>query len=185
MKKWVVMLLVFLVSGCAVWQPTNGLYNGAGYTVDLPKGWMATKDPKSLNITRDGLPLQQVNVYIIDITKLEKENEKILSKSMLPQELAERVLDRMRSNKSVSQFTVVENVPAQIGGKEGFRVVYTFRQDKVRYREIYYGMLQGETYYRISYSAPVRYYFDKDVAVFEEIVKSFKLDEKAGAVAVK
>ena len=180
MGKWIAMLIVVLVTGCAVWQQTNGPFSGAGYTLDLPKGWMATKDPKSLNITRDGLPLQHIYVYITDITKLEMDNNKILKKGMLPQELSEKVLDRMRSNKRVSQFTVVENVPAQVGGKEGFRVVYTYRQDKVRYRDIYYGMLQGETYYRISYSAPVRYYFDKDVAVFEEIVKSFKLEEKTG-----
>jgi len=33
------------------------------------------------------------------------------------------------------------------------------------------------------FSAPVRYYFDKDVAAFEKIVKSFKVVEESGAAA--
>jgi hypothetical protein len=175
MRKWVVVLLVFM-AGCAVWQQTGGPFSGAGYTLDLPKGWMASKNTKNMGITRDGLALQQIRVRIADITKQDDEDaKKILKKGMLPQEAAERVLDIMRSDKSLSQFTLVENAPAQIGGREGFRLVYTYRNDPVRYRTVYYGLLQGETFYRISYTAPVRYYFDKDVAVFEAIVKSFKL----------
>jgi hypothetical protein len=122
-------------------------------------------------------------VRVVDITKYEKEAKKTLKKNMLPQEAAEEVLDIMRSDKSVGQFMVVENTPAEIGGREGFRLVYTYKNDEVRYRSVYYGLLQGEKFYRISYAAPVRYYFDKDAAVFEEIVKSFKLTgTSAGAL---
>lgn len=186
MRKWVVVLLVFM-TGCAFWQQTGGPFNGEGYALDLPKGWMTARTTKNLYMTRDGVSLQQIQALARDITKQEKDAKKILTKGMLPQEAAERVLDIVRSDKSLGQFTVVENAPAQIGGKEGFRLVYTYRNDKVRYRSVYYGLLQGEKFYRISYSAPVRYYFDKDVATFEEIVKSFKLvEEKAGdAVAEK
>jgi len=182
MSRWVIVLLAF-VAGCAVWQQTGGPYKGAGYTVDLPTGWMATKDPKDLVITRDGPALQQVYVFIRDIADQSKDAKKIVRKGMLPQEVSETILDILRTNKSLVQFTVVDNEPAQIGGREGFRLVYTYLNGKVRYRCIYYGMLQGETFYRISYSAPVRYYFDKDAAAFEGIVKSFKLVEEKGADA--
>lgn len=186
MRKWVIVLLAF-VAGCAVWQQTGGLFNGAGYTLDLPKGWMATKDPKNLKITTDGPALQEILVSIVDIAEQKSDAKKTLKKDMLPQELAEVVLDRARSNKGMVQFTVLDNAPAQLGGREGFRLDCTYKKNKVRYRGIYYGMLQGETFYRVSYAAPVRYYFDKDVATFEEIVRSFRLvEEKSGdAAAVK
>ncbi len=180
MRKWIVVLLVFM-AGCAVWQQTGGPFSGAGYTLDLPKGWMASKNTKNMRITRDGLALQQIHVLIADITKQDKDAKKRLKKGMLPQEVAEGILDVMRSDKRLGQFTLVENAPAQIGGREGFRLVYTYRNEKVRYRTVYYGLLQDEKFYRISYTAPVRYYFDKDVAAFEEIVKSFKLTETSAS----
>jgi hypothetical protein len=45
-------------------------------------------------------------------------------------------------------------------------------------------MPRAKTFHRISYSAPVRYYFSKDVAAFEKIVKSFTVaEEKSNAAA--
>lgn len=184
MKRWLIVLLT-LLTGCAAWQQTGGPFKGAGYTLDMPKGWMATRDPKHLYVTKDGPALQQMYVFVGDIAEQGKNAKKTLKKGMLPQELAESVLDIMRSDKRLGQFTVVENAPAQLGGRDGFRLVYTYKSDKVRYRTVYYGMLQGDTFFRISYSAPVRYYFDKDVTVFEEIVKSFKLAEAKSGDAVQ
>lgn len=137
-----------------------------------------TRNPKFLFISKDGPALQRVNLLISDLDDQKKGVRKSLRKGMLPQELAESILDLLRADKSLIQLSVLENEPALIGGKEGFRLVYTNRSDQVRYKTIYYGLLIGETFYRISYSAPVRYYFDRDAAVFEQIVKSFSLGEK-------
>ena len=43
------------------------------------------------------------------------------------------------------------------------------------YRFICYGMISGDHLYRIMYLAPVRYYFDKDLSTFENVVRSFRL----------
>ncbi|MBI5142765.1 MAG: hypothetical protein HZA20_11345 [Nitrospirae bacterium] len=176
MKKLIIVLVTF-IAGCAVWQQTGGPFTGAGYTLDLPQGWMATKNPKHMYITKDGLPLQQIYMFTGDITEMGKGAKKTLKKGMLPQEVAEFFLDVFRSDKSLGQFTVIENAPAQLAGKDGFKLVNTYKSNAVRYREIYYGLLEGNTFYAISYNAPVRYYFDKDAAAFEEIVKSFRLVE--------
>jgi hypothetical protein len=178
MRNWILVFLLFFLTGCVVWQATGGPFDGKDYLLDLPKGWMASTDPENLIITRDGQVLQKIYVHISDITKEQKDAKKKLEKGMLPQEASEVILDLMRTDQSLGQFTIVENVPAQIGGKEGFRLVYTYLQGKVLYKTVYYGMLQGDQFYRVSYAAPVRYYFDKDVAAFEEIVKSLKLVEK-------
>lgn len=185
MRRWIIVMSMLLLGGCAHWQQTGGPLRGAGYTLDLPSGWMATnRNPKNVIVTRDGPALQQVRIFTAGLSEQDEDARKRVTKGMLPQEVADSILDWLRSDKSMIQFAVVENEPAQLGGKEGFRIVYTWKNDKVRYRSIYYGMLDGETFYRISYAAPVRNYFDKDVAAFEAIVKSFKVvDVKSGAAA--
>lgn len=176
------MVAVFL-SGCApIWVQTNGQFQGTGYTLDLPKGWMTSTNPKNLVITTDGPELQSIFLSVIDLVELEKKQDKgkpynkRVKKGMLPQEAAETILDNMRSDKSIAQFTLIENIPAQVGGKDGFKLDYTYKLGKLREKCIYYGMLNGDNFYRISYCAPVRYYFDKDVAQFEKIAASFRIE---------
>jgi hypothetical protein len=182
-KAIIAMLGVLVLSGCApVWVQTNGPFQGAGYTLELPQGWMATTNPKNMVLTNDGPELQLVYVKIIDISDQdknmdkEKTSGKRLKKGMLPQEVAEIVLDMMHSDKGMVQFTVLENKPVQVGSKDGFRLVYTYKNDKLRNQCIYYGMLHDDKFYRISYCATIRYYFEKDVAQFEKIAASFKIN---------
>lgn len=177
MKKLFIVLVALLTGCIAGWHQTGGSYTGAGYTLDLPQGWMATDNPKNLYISKDGPPLQKIYLYAGDITEMGKGAKKTLKKGMLPQEVAEFLLDVFRADKSLGQFTVIENAPAKLAGRDGFRLVNTYKSNAVRYREIYYGLLEGNTFYGISYNAPVRYYFDKDAAAFEAIVKSFNLAE--------
>jgi hypothetical protein len=184
MRNTIITILAALVlSGCApIWVRTSVLFQGAGYTVELPQGWMATRNPKSLVVTHDGPELQSVYVHVVDLSELEKKRDKdkpagkLLTKGMLPQEAAETILDGMQSNKRLSRFTVIENKPAKVGGKDGFRLDYTYKDDKLRNRCIFYGMLHEDKFYRISYCATVRYYFDKDLEEFENIAASFKVD---------
>ncbi len=179
----IAVLGVLVLSGCApIWVQTKGPFQGAGYTLDLPQGWMATTNPKRMVVTHDGPELQSVYVLVVDISEQEKNKDnkkpsgKRFKRGMLPQEAAEALLDNMRSDQGLGQFTVVENKPAQVGGKDGFRLVYTYKNNKLRNQCIYYGMLHDEKFYRISYCATVRYYFEKDVAEFEKIVASFKVN---------
>lgn len=41
--------------------------------------------------------------------------------------------------------------------------------------------MYGDWFYSIRYTAPLRYYFDKDVQTFEKVVESFKLNEVPAA----
>ena len=173
-KKWIVVFFV-LLSGCATWQPTGGPYIVAGYSVDLPQGWMVYSHDKNMFVTKDGQALQNIFASMMDITEYDEEVRKRVIKGMLPQEAAQVVIDKLKADKRLGQLTIVENGPSELGGGDGFRLVYTYRANDVRYKCIFYGMLQGEIFYRISYDAPVRYYFDKDVTEFEQLVKTFKL----------
>jgi hypothetical protein len=43
------------------------------------------------------------------------------------------------------------------------------------YRSIYCGFMLGDWFYGISYTAAVRYYFDRDADTFEAFLESFRL----------
>lgn len=175
MRKMSIILLLAVLTGCAVWQKTGGSFAGAGFSLDLPEGWMMSGKPDNLTVTRDGRLLQSIIVLAIDINKQDSKAKKAFKKGMLPQEASEVIVDLMQNDHGIAQFTVTENTPLTIGGAEGFRLTYTYLRSKVRYKSVYYGVLRGEKFYRVSYTAPVRHYFEKDVAAFEEIVRSFKL----------
>ena len=45
----------------------------------------------------------------------------------------------------------------------------------LRLKTVHYGLLDGKWVYRLIYQAPARYYFEKDLATFEQVRESFKL----------
>ena len=52
-------------------------------------------------------------------------------------------------------------------------------KDDLKLRVVYCGVIQGEWFYGIRYSAPQRHYFDKDLKTFETVLRSFKLNKTA------
>ena len=95
---------------------------------------------------------------------------------MTPQELAELVIDDIRASEALTEARVLENAPAPVGGRKGFRVLATFRDARGLARKIaIYGLLDEKRFYRLFYVAPERHYFARDLPVFEELVRSFRL----------
>ncbi|MCL5062963.1 MAG: PsbP-related protein [Nitrospiraceae bacterium] len=177
MKKplWIFLLLIM---GCAPWLQVGGLYTSEDYnfSVELPQGWMRFNTDEYLLITRDGVLLQNILIERLPINKELKYTKKKFKKGMLPQEVAEVVLDNISSDQTNLNFELIENSPAKIGGFSGFKVVFTFKtKDGVRLKSIYYGFIADEWFYGIRYTAAIRYYFDKDIKTFERVFESFKL----------
>jgi len=177
MKKYLYIILIFVV-GCAPWTQVGGLYKNEShnFSVELPQGWMKWNQGEHLLITRDGVSLQYIQV---GRTKLEdplKHTKKKFSRGMLPQEAAEVYLDNLASNSNILNFEVIENVPVAINGISGFKAVYTYKdKDGLKLKSIYYGFIVGDWIYGICYNAAQRYYFDKDINIFDKVVESFKL----------
>jgi hypothetical protein len=48
----------------------------------------------------------------------------------------------------------------------------------IRYRGIYCGLMLGEWFYGINYTAVQRFYFEKDETTFESLLRSVRLTEK-------
>jgi hypothetical protein len=86
-------------------------------------------------------------------------------------------MDNIKSNPAITQFELVENSPAQVSGVEGFKLVYTYKsKDGLKSKGVYYGAINKEALAKLHYTAAARYYFDRDIAVFEALVRSFKAD---------
>lgn len=177
MKKYALLLLLFMMlGGCGPWAKTKGAYNGNGFVVDLPEGWMRSRQADYLLITRDGVLLQSVVVYRTEVGSSFKNTKKKLTKGMMPQEAAEVILDNFASNQEYLNFQVIENKPAKINGLPAFKTVYTYKdKDGLRYKAMYYGIINNDSFYGIRYTAPIRYYFDNDSKIFEKIAGSFKV----------
>lgn len=180
MKKLVVLaLLATLLSGCARWLLTDGrpyADTTQNISIELPAGWQRLNHRDYLFATRDGGGLQSILAERIHAKEELSETKKKLTPGMLPQELAGVILDNTKSRKNVFDLKILENKPASIGGHQGFRVLFTHKdQNGLLYKNLYYGFMNGEWFYGVRFRAPERHYFDKDVAGFEKAVKSFRL----------
>jgi hypothetical protein len=137
---------------------------------------------KTLILTKEGYTLQQ----IVIIRKASKEafpkTKKEANEKLLPSELAEIQLAELKSaNELAGNLEVLENAPANLNGKIGYRLHVRFRNSRgLPYEQLIYGFCDKETYYAMGFAAPSLYYFDHHKAEFEQMVASFKLKKKEG-----
>ena len=177
MKRLTVILLIVLAA-CAPWTRVGGLYKSESnnYSADLPEGWMVWNRGENLLITRDGALLQNIQIIRVNIEKPLNYTKKKLSRGMLPQEIAETILDDLQSSQHFQDLNLIENSPAKIAGFDGFKIVYTYKtKDNLKMKSIYCGFMLGDWLYGINYNAAQRYYFDKDVPAFQGVLESFRI----------
>ena len=82
----------------------------------------------------------------------------------------------LRPSPDLFNFELLDNNPASVGGKQGFKLVYTRKtKEGLRLKRIQYGLVDGKWVYRLIYQAATRHYFDRDLATFERVRESFRL----------
>jgi hypothetical protein len=175
--------LAWLAGGCmtAPWVPAEPVFRNDAhrYTVELPEGWVRFTQSRDQDVllTRDGPRLQHVFIERVPVDHPLSHTKKRLARGMIPQEAAEVILDNIGSNESLTGFEVRENRPARVGGQPGFRAAVTYKtKDGLRMKSVVYGTLVGDALFVVKYAAPQRHYFDRDLALFEKVVQSFKLE---------
>ena len=95
---------------------------------------------------------------------------------MLPLESARIITDELASDRYIMNFQVIENAPAVIDGHAGFKLVFTYENKKgAQFKTLYYGFINGDSFFNLRYNAATRHYFEKDIADFKHILNSFKL----------
>lgn len=180
----VTLLGAALLSGCAIWKPvatpvTTG--PGGKFTVAAPRHWMHFVDNgDSVTLTRDGVLLQFMDFAVLPPGEaFDGLNRPALAR-LTPEQLAEREVARLKALPALRQLEVIENKPATMAGRPGFRLHLRFRTLRgLRVDRVLYGANLGDTYLRASFQAPALHYFERDLPEFEKAVRSLTL--RAGA----
>ena len=192
MKIRVAPRLAVLVAACALlpgcfrkttpWDPIGGRYDsgnwfGARFALDLPPDWMMMNFVEDgLVATRDGFNLQSVKVRKIKFGEDLPHTKKKISKGMAPQELAEVLLDDLRSDGTANALKVLETRPVTISGQKGFRTTVAFKDGYgLRYKAVLCGVMAEGRAWQITYAAPARYYFERDLATFDSALTSMRI----------
>ena len=188
MKKILALLIsLFLISGCASVAQERSLKNlpDNAFSVEIPEGWWKPKHIDKYLITKDGVFLQYVLIQQRPINRPYRNTKKKLNIGMLPQEAAGVIIDEIASDRRIYNFNIIENAPAIIDGREGFKILFTYKDKKgSTFKTLYFGFISGDSFYNLRYNAATRYYFEKDIAVFEKILSSFKVVKGKAAVKI-
>jgi len=180
MKRLLALLsMTALLAGCATYAltdagPTAG--PDKSYSIQLPQNWVRlTSDNKRVIVTRDGFGLQRIMITRAEAKDAFAKIKKPAGDNLLASELAELQIAELKSARTPN-LTVVENLPARIGGKTGFRLRIRFlNDDGLAFDQVWCGVLDRGHYYLISFHAPELYYFDKYLPYFDRTLASFKL----------
>jgi hypothetical protein len=167
-----------LVTGCQLWNPGGSTYvdKKGKFNVHTPMGWKyATSLGSDLIASKDGPILQQISIEHRELETALPKSKRPLAANLGVFELAEAVAGDMQADNTLLGFELKENVPATIGGTAGFKITFTFTTaEKLRLAQTVYGCIFEGQLWLLRYSAPVRHYFERDLATFEDTVKSFK-----------
>jgi hypothetical protein len=170
-----VLAILLLVAGCGAWSRVKGPYTGVDYTVDLPStGWFRLKGVDQLLLTREGLRLQSMQIMRLPVVGFLPHSQRSLDPDMTPLEASTTIADDLSFDASIGHFEVLESRPTMVGGRPGFRLVADYRDlQDLQYRMVYYGVLSGWWFYCLRYDAPLRHYYERDLAAFERMAGSF------------
>ena len=190
MRKLAGVASLLLLAACALprpktWVAADGPDQALGlaFTVQGPQGWMRRvvdrTDVRSLRLilTRDGTALQRIvgDTTAVGMPLALGTSKRVVEAGMSPLELGELALDDLRSASGITELTVLETTPARLADADGFHVLVRFRDGGLPRRLSMFGVLIGQRLYWLFYAAPERVYFERDVAAFGQVVRSFKI----------
>lgn len=182
MKRLLALLAIAaLLGGCATYELTGSGPTSAedkSYSVTLPQNWVRlSSDSKRVIVTRDGFGLQRIMITRTEAKDAFPKIKKPAGDKLLASELAELQIAELKSSgTALANLTVVENLPARVGGKIGFRLrIRYLNADGLAFDQVWCGVLDKGYFYLLSFHAPELYYFDKYLPDFDRTLASFRL----------
>ena len=172
-RFWICLILSALLASCA----HGGGKPALTFNAAVPEGWkeIPTEDTMMF-MTKDGGYKQFVLIRERPLAEPFQFTKKTMQPGMMPEEAAEIIVNEILADSNIRNFSVTENIPAHIAGNKGFRLAFVYTDaDGYLFKTVYYGFINGDTFYNIRYGATQEEYFQKDLKTFEEVFKSFKL----------
>jgi hypothetical protein len=181
-NKFIIAAVAVLLGACAAAPQRVDTPRTEGpdksYAVDLPVGWISqVTEKKQLLVSRDGILLDYILIAKNPPKEAFLKTKKAASDSMLPAELAELEIAEIKSeDQYTAALTVAENEPAEISGREGFRLRVRYKNNRgLEIQRVVSGFAEKSGYYQIQFGAPTLYYFDTYYPDFKKVVASFQL----------
>jgi hypothetical protein len=178
---------VAILPGCfqktTPWDPIrggrydSGSWFSARFALDLPDDWMMLNFVENgLVATRDGFNIQMIRVRKIKFGEDLPHTKKKVLEHMAPQDLAEVLLDDLRTDGTANALKVLETRPATIAGGKGFRTTVAFKDGHgLRHKAVLCGVMAEGRAWQVSYVAPARHFFDRDLKAFDAAVASLRI----------
>lgn len=169
-------LCVACIAPASRWHAGTGARVGASAdsSIVVPAGWKHTQNADELLVSLDGPGLQAIRVTF---QRQGVKSRRPYDAGALPSELAEQFAAELEAITD-GQVELLANEPATVGGKPGFRLRARHNLHAQRMPvDLYeiYGVGHGEGLYVLTYGAYETHYFARDLAAFEEVVRSFQL----------
>jgi len=176
-----ICVLGSLLAGCQIaqWQPGGAPHTASdgSFVVHVPGNWMFLESaPGRIVATHDGVFLQRLSVGRHELKEPLSYSKRMLSAGLTPFEVAEAVADDLRADHDMLGLEVTENNPVVLDGHPGFSLVVNYHTaDNLRVSMQIVGAIVGPSLYTLVYGGPARYYFERDRALFQEVVESFRI----------
>ncbi len=171
---------ILLIAGCdsPIWVEggTRVSNRGEDYSVHAPAGWMHFNRGSGITLTRDGLNMQTIRILDLSIEEASKEAGDELSEETLLVDLVDLVRESLTANSGLDQLEFDELALRKVGSFDAAHLAYRYRSSSgLRIGVSYYAFIHGDRYYRATFSAPERYYYERDLPAFEQVLASLEL----------
>jgi len=182
MKRTLPVILLMALGLMAACAHAGGSRNsGKEIAVDIPEGWKQLNVAKFIILTRDDPYSQYILAQERPLEKSFRNTRKAFRPGILPLEAAAVVIDELKFDRKLTDVDIVTVAPAAVNGKEGFKIIFTYRsEDGVSYKSLYYGFFQQDFYYSLRYTARATLYTGEDVRDFHAVIDSFRLEIPEG-----
>jgi hypothetical protein len=172
-RFWISIILAALLAACA----HAGSKQTFTFNAAVPEGWKKIDcDEPMVFMTKDGGYKQFVLIRERPLSEPFQFTQRTFRADMVPEQAAEIIVNEIASDTNIRNFSLLENVPARIAGHNGFRLTFVYTDaDGFIFKTIYYGFINGDTFYNIRYGATQEEYFQNDLKTFQKVFESFKL----------
>jgi hypothetical protein len=172
-RIWICVVLTVALAACA----HTGSKPPTTFNVAIPEGWKSiNSEEPMLFLTKDGGYKQFVLIRERPLAEPFTFSQRTMRNGMMPEEAAELIVNEIIADTNISNFSLLENVPARIAGHSGFRLTFLYTDaDGFVFKTIYYGLIKGNAFFNIRYAATQDDYFQRDLKTFQQVFESFNL----------
>jgi hypothetical protein len=188
MRIALALLVCALATGCGgssvtSWTPLDAtLQKKCPQTAGLPERWLVYGNKAKISplaVTRHGPDLDVIKITAEQKLPVKmRYTELSISADMRLYEVAEIVMNNLRVTPGVFDLLMEELAPAEIDGKEAFRLALSYSLESgIRKRCLIFGTLHdgGKRYTELALYAHEDYYFDAVIGEFLGMVKGARV----------